>query len=506
MPITTEHFLLVGSLLLFFSLIAGKTGYKFGVPTLLLFLIVGMCAGTDGLGFQFDSPYIAKSVGVFALVIILFSGGMDTKIQDIKPVLGEGIILATLGVLLTAVITGFFIYEAAKWFFPTSHFSFLEAILLASVMSSTDSASVFSILRSKGIRLRQNIKPLLELESGSNDPMAFMLTITLIQLMQMSTMEGAFGNLLLLFLLQIVVGAAAGFLLGKLFVKIINKIDLQNDALYVVLMLASAFFIFSFTDAICGNGYLAVYLGGLIIGNKKFVHKRSIGKFFDGLTWLAQIFMFLTLGLLVNPHELLDVIGIGLCIGMFMIIFARPVSVFISLLPFRKLSFKARTYISWVGLRGAVPIIFAMYPWIAGLDNSKLIFNIVFFITILSLIIQGTTVGKMADWLGVAEKNTEKNKQRSFEAQLPDSDELKSKMNEIVIQENSLKFGNRLMDMPFSEGTLAVMLKRGDEYIIPNGKTEIQVGDVVVFITTDQEALEETLRLLGVSEVTEIIL
>ncbi|MDD4848753.1 MAG: potassium/proton antiporter [Bacteroidales bacterium] len=506
MPITTEHFLLVGSILLFVSLIAGKTGYKFGVPTLLLFLIVGMFAGTDGLGLQFDSPFIAQAIGVFALVIILFSGGMDTKIQDIKPVMGEGIILATLGVLLTSAITGFFIYEAAKWFFPETKFTLLEALLLASVMSSTDSASVFSILRSKGIHLKERLRPLLELESGSNDPMAFMLTITLIQVIQMSGMEGGYGKIILLFFLQIIIGAIAGILLGKLFVKINNKIDLQNDALYVVLMLASAFFIFSFTSVIYGNGYLAVYLGGLIIGNKKFVHKRSISKFFDGLTRLSQILMFLTLGLLVNPHELIDVIGIGLCIGFFMILLSRPISVFISLLPFRKLSFKARTYVSWVGLRGAVPIIFAMYPWISGLENSKLIFNIVFFITILSLVIQGTTVGKMADWLGVSDKTVEKNKQRSFEEQLPDANDLNSKMSEIIIQKDNLKFGNRLMDMPFSEGTLAIMLKRKEQYIIPSGKTEIQVGDILIFITTNQKELEKTLQQLEVSEVTEIVI
>lgn len=506
MPITTEHFLLAGSILLFVSIIAGKAGYKFGVPTLLLFLMVGMLAGTDGVGLHFDNPAVAQVIGSIALVIILFSGGMDTKMHEIKPVVGEGVILATLGVLLTALITGFFIYAIALWFFPNIKFTLLEALLLASVMSSTDSASVFSILRSKGVHLKERLRPLLELESGSNDPMAFMLTVTLIPMIQTAGMENSTGKIILLFFLQLIVGTIAGILLGKLSVRIINRIDLQNDALYFVLMLTCAFFIFSFTSAIYGNGYLAVYLSGLIIGNKKFIHKRSIGKFFDGLTWLSQLFLFLTLGLLVNPHELIDVAGIGLCIGIFMILFSRPISVFISLIPFRKLSFKARTYVSWVGLRGAVPIIFAMYPWIAGLENSKLFFNIVFFITILSLLIQGTTVAKMADWLHVSEENIDTNKKRSFEAHLPDPENFSSKMSEIVIQKENLKYGNRLMDMPFADGALAVMIKRNDQYFIPNGKTEVKVGDLLILVTSDQESLDETLKNLDIQEVTEIVI
>ena len=356
MDVSIELFLLVLSILVFISLLVGKMGSRFGVPTLLLFLLIGVLFGSDGMGIEFNSPRIAQAIGVVALNIILFSGGMDTRMSEIKPIAAQGLILATIGVLLTAVITGVFIYWLTNNFFNAVTFSLLESLLLASVMSSTDSASVFSILRSKNMSLKENLRPLLEFESGSNDPMAYMLTIILIQLIQSPEID-AWGAVWM-FVKQLAIGGLAGYFLGKLFVRIINRINLDNDALYSVLLITLMFFMFGSTTFFGGNGYLAVYVGGLFIGNSRFVHKRSSRKFFDGMTWLVQILMFLTLGLLVNPSELLPIAGIGIVIGVFMIFVSRPITVYACLVPFRKMSIQAKNYVSWVGLRGEVPIIF----------------------------------------------------------------------------------------------------------------------------------------------------
>lgn len=491
MVLDTGNILLIGSILLFISVIAGKAGYKFGVPALLLFLGVGMIFGSDGLGIQFHNPHEAQFIGVIALSIILFSGGMDTKFSEIRPVAAPGIVLATVGVLVTTLITGGFIYFVSRYIPNCPDLTIMESLLLAAVMSSTDSASVFSILRSKGLGLKQRLRPVLELESGSNDPMAYMLTILLIQIIQIGEFNAwqSIGMLVI----QLSVGALSGYILGRITVWVMNRINIDNQSLYPVLLLAFSFFIFSFTDLLKGNGYLAVYIAGLVIGNKKIVHKRSTATFFDGFSWLFQIVMFLTLGLLVNPSELLPVIGIGLLIGFFMIILARPITVFLCLLPFRKFTTKARIYISWVGLRGAVPIIFATYPLIAGLDNAKFIFNIVFFITIISLLVQGTTVSSMARWLGLDSKDEMK---KEFDVSLPD--EIKSSMSEIQITESALLKGNKLMNLTLPDNTLAVMVKRDHKYFVPKGHTIIKPGDKLLVISDNDEELKKAYESLGI--------
>lgn len=494
MGISIEIFLLVASILLFISLVVGKAGARFGVPVLLLFLIIGFIVGSDGLGIQFSSPLLAQYIGVIALNIILFSGGLDTQVSEIKPIIIPGVILSTLGVLLTATITGGFIYWLTNDMFQTITFSFIESLLLASVMSSTDSASVFGILRSKGLSLKENLRPLLEMESGSNDPIAYMLTIVLIQLIKEPEINS--WMVALTFLKQFVFGALLGFILGKLSVRIINHIDLHNDALYSVLLLTIMFFIFGFTDFVGGNGYLAVYVGGLYIGNKRFVQKRSSLKFFDGLSWLFQIIMFLALGLLVNPSELLPIAGIGILIGLFMIIVSRPISVLLCMLPFRNFSFRAKIFTSWVGLRGAVPIIFATYPWIAGIESAKMIFNIVFFITIVSLIIQGTSVPIAAKWLKLISPIKKTKKLKEFDIEF--SEDIKSVMTEITITEDMLKNGDTLIDIALPERTLVAMVKRQENYFIPRGNNHLEIGDSILIITDNEEVLKETYKQLGV--------
>ncbi len=492
--ISIETFLLIGSVLLFVSLLIGKTGSRLGVPILLLFIIIGMLCGSEGLGIDFHSPEMTQVIGVIALNIILFSGGLDTQYSEIRPVMGKGLILATFGVLFTAAITGLFIYWLTNRVIDSVTFSLAESFLLASVMASTDSASVFGILRSRNMSLKENLRPLLELESGSNDPMAYMLTIVLIQFLQTPEISG--WSVALKFLQQFALGVACGLLIGKFAVKLINKINLTNDALYSVLLLTIMFFIFGFTDFVGGNGYLAVYLGGLMIGNQRFVQKRSSLKFFDGLTWLFQIVMFLILGLLVNPSELLPVAGISILIGVFMIVMSRPLSVFACLLPFRKMTFNARVFTSWVGLRGAVPIIFATYPWVAGIPQAKMIFNIVFFITILSLVVQGTSIPVVAKWLRLSTPTPKTNKLKEFDIEF--SEDIKSAMAEITVSEEMLKNGNTLIDIPLPDKVLVVMVKRGGNYFVPRGNTELDPKDSILVITDNEALLRETYRTLGI--------
>jgi cell volume regulation protein A len=494
MGFSVDNIILIGSLLLFISIIAGKTGYRFGVPILVLFLGVGMIFGNDGFGLEFSNPENAQFIGVLALNTILFSGGMDTKYVEIRPVIVHGIILATLGVLLTALITGVFVYFLTQHIFTAITFSFLEAMLLASVMSSTDSASVFAILGAKGLALKERLKPLLELESGSNDPMAYLLTITFIQLLKIG--EGSLWAIATNFVLQLTVGAILGYVFGRIIVKLINKINLDNEALYPVLMLTVLFMIYSITNDLKGNGYLAVYISGLVIGNSKFVHKKTSKRFMDGMTWLFQIVMFLTLGLLVRPSELLPIATIGLAISLFMIFCARPLAVWICLFPLKRMSNKARHYVSWVGLRGAAPILFATYPWTANLPNAHIIFNIVFFVTLVSLLLQGTTVPVVAKWLGlIGEKHTQ-NKLATFDVDFPD--DIKSSMSEITLTEEHLTRGSRIMDMPMPEKTLVVMVKREEHYFVPTGSTELEPGDILLIISDNERSLKETYAKMGI--------
>ncbi|KGN69293.1 MULTISPECIES: potassium/proton antiporter [Porphyromonas] len=480
---TPEHFLLVGSSLIILGLILSRAGFKLGVPVLLLFLGVGMLAGEEGLGISFNDTKIAQFVGVMALTVILFSGGMDTNFKDVKPRLKEGISLATVGVLLTTLLTGTFIYYLFQLEFMPIHLTYVQSLLCAAVMSSTDSASVFSILRTKEITLKQNLRPTLELESGSNDPMAYMLTVILIQLASLgdiSTFEAVFD-----FFRQFIIGAFVGWGMGKIAVWMVNRINLPNPSLYPILLLAFSGLIFASAYAFKGNGYLAVYIGGLIVGNSKLKFQKSVKGFFDGFAWLWQLIMFLTLGLLVVPSELFHVAIPAILIALFLIFLGRPIATFLTLLPIRSsLSNKARLYVSWMGLRGAVPIIFATYPLVAEVPNATTIFNVVFFITLLSLIIQGSTATWMAEKLDLVDEPVQK---RVFDVELPE--EIKSALSEIIVTQEMLAYGNTLTDIPLPRHTLAVMVLRGGHYFIPSGTTELQVEDHILLISDDQEAL-----------------
>ena len=493
-----ENIVLIGAMLLFVAVLAGKLAYRFGAPALLLFLGVGMLFGWDFISYR--SEDITQFIGMISLCIILFTGGMDTSFQEIRPVIGPGVVLATLGVVMTAVILAGFVWFIAPWL--GLEIPFALALLLASTVSSTDSASVFSILRSKKQGLKEHLRPLLELESGSNDPMAYMLTILLVGVLTGSASEHpGVGMSVLHFIMQMGIGALSGYLIGRFAVWTINKINLVNNhSLYAVLLLAFVFFSFAFTDLVGGNGYLAVYLSGLVIGNRKLVQKRPLTVFFDGFTWLMQIVMFLTLGLFVNTRELLqpEVLILGCAVGAFLIFVARPLSVFACLLPFRRFTTRARFYISWVGLRGAVPILFAIYPMMGDVAHAELLFNVVFLSTILSLVVQGTTVSGMANLLGLAYEERES----AFDVNM--HEDMKSALTEVEVNESMLESGSTLKDIVLPENTLVMMVCRDGEYFVPRGKTELKLGDKLLVITDRSEELESTYREMGIDDVMKL--
>lgn len=476
MEITTENILFIGSILLILSILASKTAGRAGIPVLLLFLGVGMLAGTDGVGkITFDDPGTTQFLGIIALTYILFSGGLDTNWKTIKPVLKPGLVLSTLGVLLTAVSVGLF----ASWF---ADLSWKEGLLLGAIVSSTDAAAVFSILRSKSIGLKGNLRPLLEFESGSNDPMAFFLTIGMTSWLSVEGFSPV--DLVPMFLKQMILGAGAGFLMGKGIVQLINRINLEYEGLYPVLMLGLVVLVYTFTDMIGGNGFLAVYLSAITMNQSRMLHHKSLIRFFDGIAWLMQIIMFLTLGLLVYPSQVWPIVGLGFVIAMFLILVARPLGVWASLAFFRYNN-REKLFVSWVGLRGAVPIVFATFPLLAGVDKSNLIFNIVFFIVIASVALQATTLAKVAKWLHLAVPEGLKRKSL-LDIEL--SDDFKNALVEVNLPENSPIDGKKILDLNFPKTSLIVLVNRNNKYITPNGATELKSGDkLMVMINSGAE-------------------
>lgn len=483
MNITAGNIILIGSLLLFVSILAGQRAYKFGVPALVLFLAVGMLAGSDGIGgINFDSPTIAQFIGVIALNFILFSGGLDTEWRSVRPVMGQGIVLSTVGVLLTAILTGLFVH----WVVPG--FSLFEGLLLGSIVSSTDAAAVFSILRSKSLKLKYNLRPILEFESGSNDPMAYLLTILCLGLVM--TPDASVGGSIVKFFVQIVVGGGAGILFGMAMVWIARQVKLSYTGLYPVMLIALMYFTYAATDKVGGNGFLAVYLAALWLGNHRIPHRASLLSFFDGFAWLMQIILFLTLGLLVYPSQVIDVIGIGLLVSAFMILVARPISVFASLLFFR-MPLRSKTFVSWVGLRGAVPIVFATYPLIAGINHAGIIFNIVFFIALTSILVQGTTLPLFAKWLRVSEP------EEKMIGQKPDLDPSEmSDLIEIRIAEGNEYAGRTVAEAPFPDGARITMLRRGDNHLIVTGATILEAGDRVIIASDNRTDAQQVYDML----------
>lgn len=459
------HFIFLGALLLLTSIVLSKTSYRFGVPALLLFLVTGILGGSEGIGgIEFDDYGFAQFIGNVALIFIMFSGGLETKLSTIKPVLREGVILSTLGVLCSVFVVGYFVYLVTD-------FSFLVSMLIGSIVSSTDAAAVFGVFRSRKMGLKHNLRPLLELESGSNDPMAFIMTTTFIYLIQ--SPDTSFGMMALMLLQSIVFGTIAGWAFGRAMVWTINKIKLDTDGLYPVLGISLALLAFSATDLIGGNGFLAVYISAVILGNRSFVHKKSLMRFNDGLAWLMQVVMFLMLGLLVYPSHIVPVMGIGIVISLFMIFVARPLVVFV-LMALSKFSVRDKIFISWGGLRGAVPIVFATYALVSGLPHAETIFNIVFFISVSSVLIQGTSLPFMARILKLDLPASDAN---AHPLDYEISESFQSELVETRVEHGSAMVGKKIVELKIPQSVLIILIYRNGKYFAPNGSTVIEEND-----------------------------
>lgn len=383
MPSSIEPLFIVFSGLIIVSILTIKISNRLGVPSLVLFLGIGMLAGSDGVGgIYFDNPALVQSLGVMALTLILFAGGLDTEWAGVRPVLWKGLSLSTIGVLLTALLVGLFV----SW---VQGFSFLEGFLLGAIVSSTDAAAVFMVLRARNAALPQPMRHLLELESGSNDPMAVVLTIAIIQLL--TNPATSFGELASFFVMQMAVGAVLGIAMGEIMRRSFDAIDLELEGIYPVLSVALVLLTYGLTAFLHGSGFLAVYLAGLVMQRRPFTHQHSLFRFHDGVAWLMQITMFLMLGLQVFPSRLASIIWAGLLISLFLIFIARPISVYAALAG-SNMPFREQTLVAWVGLRGAVPIILATFPLLAGIKQADAIFHLVFFIALTSVVLQGPPI------------------------------------------------------------------------------------------------------------------
>lgn len=476
-----EIWMLIGALLILVSIIATRTSRRFGVPALLLFLTVGMIAGSDGPGgIAFADYRLAQTVGIVALAYILFSGGLDTDWRAIKPVMKQGLVLANVGVVLSMLTLGGF----AMW---ALGFDWKTGLLLGAIISSTDAAAVFSVMRERGVNLKNNLEPLIEFESGSNDPIAVFLTTGLISLILIP--ESSIWQLIPSFVLQMSIGALGGWVFGQGLRIVVNRIQLQQEGLYVVLTLAATILIYAATTLLGGNGFLAVYIAGIVVGNHDIVHKRSILQFHDGIAWLMQIGMFLTLGLLVFPSQLWTVAPLGLAVALFMVFVARPISVLISLSPFKR-SLAEIAMVSASGLRGAVPIVLATFPLLAGVPNAMMIFNIVFFAVLVSVLLQGMSLGWLAHWLNVNDHRTAPIAPHTY---VPDVS-LRSQIVECTIPDDSPLIGQSLIELALPRGALVVQIQRAMSVLVPNGGTRIEANDHLMVVVTPDALTELSQR------------
>jgi len=465
-----EYFLLLGSILIILSIAITRISDNVGVPTLVLFLAIGMLAGSEGpIGIYFDDAGLAQVIGIIALIFILFAGGMDTQWNFVRPVAWHAFSLATLGVLLTALFVGGMV--SIVFDLPL-----VSGLLLGAVISSTDAAAVFSVLRSKNVSLKGQLKPLLELESGSNDPMAVFLTIVLIEFHHQTEMSYLVP--VLKFILQMGLGAGLGLGFGKLMVILINRLRTSYEGLYPVFSLAYVCLVYAATSLVGGSGFLAVYIVGLVAGNDEFVQKRSLLRFYDGLAWLSQISMFLTLGLLVFPSHIVPVLGAGMLISLFLMLVARPLSVFISL-GLARLGWREKLLVSWVGLRGAVPIILATFPLLAKVPHAEFMFNVVFFIVLTSALLQGWSIPFVAKLLKVAAPLPPSRRYPIEFAPPAGSD---TDLVDIIVPYHSDAAGKSIVELNMPQDSLIVLISRNDEFLVPSGGTVLEPGDTILVL------------------------
>lgn len=469
--IPIEEILLVASILLLAGVVASKASSRLGVPALLLFIAVGMLAGSEGPGgIPYDDPRSAQFLGAVALAFILFAGGLDTDLNTVSKVIWQGLSLSTIGVTITAALAGWFAAAILK-------FSWLEGLLLGSIVSSTDAAAVFAVLRTQRVGLKGTTKPLLEFESGSNDPMAVFLTVAVIGLLREP--NASWISVLPMFALQMTVGVVMGFAVGRAAVFLLNRLKLETEGLYPVCTIATVLFAYSATALLQGSGFLAVYVAGIVMGNADFIQKRSLIRFHDGLAWLMQIVMFLVLGLLVFPSRLIPIALPALLISLFLMLVARPVAVFTALAAAR-MRFRQKLLISWVGLRGAVPIVLATFPYVAGLPRADVFFNIVFFIVLTSVLLQGTSLTVVARWLRLDAPLPQR---RKYPLEFVPAEKTSSDLVNFTVSQRSAVVGKRIMDMQLPKSALVVLLSRGEDFIAPRGGTTLMNGDTLLVLT-----------------------
>ena len=456
--------MIICSLVLLICITSTKILYKFGVPILLIFIVLGMLFGSDGIvGIYFDNYELASDICSIALIFIMFYGGFGTNWKMAKPIAVQSILMSSLGVVITAGLTGLF----SSIVFKTS---LLEGLLIGSVIASTDAAAVFAILRSQKLNLKGSIASILEIESGSNDPFAYMLTIIILGLMS----NQGYGSIVPMLLNQIIVGILASIVLAKLSVYLLRNVMFEIEGFYPIFITAISILAYSLSEYFGGNGYLSVYITGIIIGNSKIPHKKSIFQFFDGVSWLMQILLFFLLGLLAFPSQIPSVMFKGISISIFMILIARPIATF-SILSWFKVPIKEQLFISWVGIRGAASIVFAIFAETYGVSTNNDIFHIIFFIALFSVSVQGTLIPKVARKLDLIDDD------QSVLKTFNDYKENKStKLIEFTISENSPIANKSIMDSNIPEDILVVMIKRKGDVLVPNGSTVILPGDTLV--------------------------